>query len=104
MERTLHKGDIVRHFKRETVDSDSTMYLYEIKGIAIHSETKEEMMLYQGLYGDFLLYVRPLKMFMSEVDHEKYPAILQKYRFEKTILTPQEKENIQKQKEALHLD
>ncbi len=104
MERTLHKGDIVRHFKRETVDPDSTMYLYEIKGIAIHSETKEEMMLYQGLYGDFLLYVRPLKMFMSEVYHEKYPAILQKYLFEKTTLTPQEKENIQKQKEALHLD
>ena len=61
------------------------------------------MMVYQGLYDDFLLYVRPLKMFLSEVDKEKYPAIKQKYRFEKTTLTKQEEENIQRQKKALGL-
>lgn len=103
MNRTLKPGDIVRHFKRETVDSNTTQYLYEIKGVAIHSETREEMMVYQGLYDDFLLYVRPLKMFLSEVDKEKYPAIKQKYRFEKTTLTKQEEENIQRQKKALGL-
>ncbi len=103
MNRTLKPGDIVRHFKRETVDSNTTQYLYEIKGVAIHSETREEMMVYQGLYDDFLLYVRPLKMFLSQVDKEKYPAIKQKYRFEKTTLTKQEEENIQRQKKALGL-
>ncbi len=103
MNRTLKPGDIVRHFKRETVDPNTTQYLYEIKGVAIHSETREEMMVYQGLYDDFLLYVRPLKMFLSEVDKEKYPAIKQKYRFEKTTLTKQEEENIQRQKKALGL-
>ncbi len=91
--RTFNSGDIVRHFKRETVDQNTSMYLYRIHFIAIHSETKKEMMVYQGLYGDFSYYVRPLDMFLSEVDHEKYPLIRQKYRFEKTTLTKEE-ENI----------
>lgn len=76
-------GDIVRHFKRETVDPASDRYLYMIVGVAKHSETGEEMMVYSPLYGDGGLFVRPLDMFLSEVDHEKYPQIRQKYRFEK---------------------
>ena len=79
--RTFKAGDIVQHFKRETVDPQTTTYLYEIIGIATHSETRESMMVYQALYGDQGLYVRPLEMFMSEVDHKKYPNIRQKYRF-----------------------
>jgi hypothetical protein len=75
------KGDIVRHFKRETVDPESTTYLYRIVGVATHSETREKMMVYEALYGERGLYVRPYKMFMSEVDHEKYPEIHQKLRF-----------------------
>lgn len=91
MEHTFKEGDIVKHFKRENVDQDTTLYLYQIKGIAIHSESKEEMMVYKGLYEPFSLYVRPLNMFCSKVDREKYPEVKQEYRFEKTTLTEKEK-------------
>lgn len=83
MRGPFQPGDIVAHFKRETVTDGSDTYLYRIIGVATHSETGEKMMVYQALYGDFGAYVRPYDMFMSEVDHEKYPDIKQKYRFEK---------------------
>ncbi|MBR3185767.1 MAG: DUF1653 domain-containing protein [Oscillospiraceae bacterium] len=81
-ERNFRVGDIVRHFKRETVDLATDLYLYMIVGTATHSETGEQMMVYSPLYGEGGLFVRPLDMFLSEVDHEKYPDIRQKYRFE----------------------
>ncbi|MBR2523898.1 MAG: DUF1653 domain-containing protein [Clostridiales bacterium] len=74
-------GTIVRHFKRE-LDSTGNTYLYKIIGVATHTETEEELMIYQALYGDHKTYARPLAMFMAEVDHDKYPDIKQKYRFE----------------------
>ena len=83
--REFRAGDIVRHFKRETVEPDSDKYLYMIVGEATHSETREKMMVYAALYGDGGLFVRPLDMFLSEVDHDKYPDIRQKYRFEQSI-------------------
>lgn len=88
MER-LRPGDIVKHFKRETLYSDmNSIYIYRILDIAEHTETGEKLVIYQAMYGgyrdvNFGVYARPYDMFMSEVDHEKYPEIKQKYRFEK---------------------
>ena len=82
MTREMHMGDIVRHFKRETVENPKTEYLYKILAFAEHTETGEKLVVYQALYAPFKICARPYDMFMSEVDREKYPAIKQKYRFE----------------------
>ena len=85
-DRILNPGDIVQHFKRETLpknDKEKNIYLYKIIGIAEHTETKEKVVVYQSLYGDFGMYVRPYDMFIGKVDKQKYPDIKQEYRFEK---------------------
>ena len=67
------KGGLYRHFKG---------MLYYVIDIAIHSETDEPHVVYQQLYGERKTFVRPLVMFASEVDHEKYPDVKQKNRFQ----------------------
>lgn len=73
----------VRHFKRELAEPGTMDYLYKIIGVGLFSEDKSPMMIYQALYGDKQIYIRPYEMFCSPVDKEKYPDIKQKYRFEK---------------------
>ena len=74
MQRVPRPYEIYRHFKGMQ---------YQILSIATHSETSEQMVVYQQLYAPFGVYVRPLAMFMSKVDKEKYPQIQQEYRFER---------------------
>lgn len=85
-ERGILVGDIVQHFKREWVSSETSEYLYKVLAFAQHTETGEKLVVYQGMYPPFKICARPYDMFMSEVDREKYPKIRQKYRFEKIKL------------------
>lgn len=71
--RNLELNRIYKHFKGD---------LYLVTDIAIDSETNKKVVIYRALYGENTLYVRDYDMFLSEVDHEKYPDIKQKYRFE----------------------
>ena len=54
-----------------------------IFSVSKHTETEELFVCYRALYGEFGYYVRPLDMFLSEVDREKYPNAEQIYRFER---------------------
>ncbi len=85
-EKELIPGTVVQHFKRRMLNeaerADSTQYLYEILGVAHHTETGERLVVYRALYGEGKICARPLEMFLSETDREKYPQAEQKFRFE----------------------
>ena len=67
-------GHLYKHFKGG---------LYVVTDIAVHSETEEPMVIYRNFHDSSLVWCRPMSMFLSEVDHEKYPDVKQLMRFEK---------------------
>lgn len=71
--RKIKINGIYRHFKGD---------YYLVLAKAINSETLEEYVIYRALYGNNDLWIRPLTLFLSEVDHKKYPNVKEKYKFE----------------------
>ena len=71
--QTIQIGRIYRHFKGD---------YYLVEAVAKDSETNTDMVIYRKLYGDGGLWVRPLSMFLSKVDRNKYPEVSQEYRFQ----------------------
>ena len=67
-------NEVWRHFKGGE---------YKIIAMAQETETGANLVIYEALYKEHKVFARQLDMFMSEVDHEKYPNVKQKYRFEK---------------------
>ena len=85
MESKFKPGQIICHFKRDFASEEEKShykYLYQVLTIAQHTETKEQMLVYQALYFPFQVYTRPLKMAEEKVDKVKYPNATQEYRFE----------------------
>ena len=68
----LQIGRVYRHFKGD---------YYLVEALAKDSESGEACVIYRKLYGGGGLWVRPLEMFLSKVDREKYPDAEQEYRF-----------------------
>ena len=71
--REIHVGAVYRHFKGNR---------YRVLAIAEHTETGEQLVVYQALYGEGKVYARPMEMYAGEVDREKYPEVEQRWRFE----------------------
>ena len=68
-----HEGKLARHFKGKC---------YLILDTVEHTETGEELVIYKAMYGDYKKYARPIDMFISKVDRNKYPDADQEYRIE----------------------
>ena len=84
---TIHEGTVVKHFKYETLsekEKKQNKYLYRVISTdCMHTETEEEMVVYQAMYEPYKTFVRPKDLFFSLVDKDKYPFIKQQYKFER---------------------
>lgn len=90
--REIKIGSVYKHFKNKN---------YLILDIVNDCESNNDIeykkiVIYKALYGDFLTWARPLEMFASEVDREKYPEVNQKYRFEEVDIEDEDLKNIRK--------
>lgn len=85
MRKEVVKGEFYRHFKGN---------VYQIREIAKDCETQSAMVVYQGMYEPYTCWVRSYDEFVEEVDHEKYPDVEQKYRFEKVDFTEKTTQNV----------
>ena len=70
--RTIQANKLYKHFKGGS---------YQVINIAKHTETGDMLVIYKEVSKD-IIYARPYDMFNSKVDKEKYPEVLQEYRFE----------------------
>lgn len=66
-------GGVYKHFKGN---------LYKVEDVAKNCDTLEEYVVYRAEYGSKDLWIRKKDDFLSKVDHNKYPEVIQKYRFE----------------------
>ena len=71
--REIKIHGIYKHFKGD---------YYLVEELAKDSETLEDVVIYRKLYEDGSCFVRPLIDFIGEVNHDKYPNVKQKYKFE----------------------
>ena len=91
--REIKVGNIYKHFKDK---------YYIVLDIVNDCESNNDIeykkiVIYRALYGEYLTWARPYEMFASEVDHDKYPKVLQKYRFEEIDMDCEELSYLQKQ-------
>ena len=69
------EGDIIRHYKRDLLGQqakDKNKYLYKVIAFATHTETEEELMIYQALYHPFKCYARPMYMVRADVPKDRF--------------------------------
>ena len=81
-------GECYRHFKGNR---------YQVLAIAKHTEREEELVIYEGLYGNRPVFARPLEMFTGKVDKKKFPDVQQEFRFEleeETVVSDKEKQSL----------
>ena len=74
--RKFRLGSVYKHFKGN---------YYILMDIGVHSETSELMVIYKAVKNPGMTWIRPLEMFDSDVDKEKYPDVEQKLRFEPVL-------------------